>query len=173
MSKLIFRLVLTVNSLMLLVVVYLVKGHYWIHQLGKYTILLYIGIPVILSGICLRIAGWLSKDSIEGDIKEIEMANDSYMSVYLGYFFVALSIPDHDIMTLALVFGIVFLLTFSSQTQYYNPLFLLFGYKFYYLTKKNSMKIFLITKQEIRRTENLVFQNLRRINDFTFIDKGE
>lgn len=101
----------------------------------------------------------------------MEMANDVYMPSYLGYFFVALSIPNSDWIILLFVFGIVFVFTYFSQSLYYNPLFLLFGYKFYYVTKKNNLKVFIISKKDIQETKDLKFNNLRRINDFTFIDK--
>lgn len=99
------------------------------------------------------------------------MANDGYLPSYLGYFFVALSIPGKDIQTLSLVFGILFVFVFFSRTVYYNPLFLIFGYKFYYVTKENDMKVFIISRKDIHDIKGLVFTKLRRINDFTFIDE--
>lgn len=139
--------------------------------MGIYTIILYIGAPFLLSGLGLWIANYLSHDAIESESEEVEMANDTYMPVYLGYFFVALSIPEKDYITLGMVFGLIFILTLFSQTQYFNPVFLMYGYKFYHITKKNHFKVFIITRKKIRNTEDLVFWDLRRINDFTFIDK--
>ena len=47
----------------------------------------------------------------------------------------------------------------------------MFGYRFYYITNSKNMRIFLISKKDIKNTKDLEFQNLRRINYFTFIDR--
>lgn len=171
MMKVIYKIYMTFTSLMFLLCIYAVKEHLWIPEMGIYTIILYIGAPFLLSGLGLWIANYLSHDAIESESEEVEMANDTYMPVYLGYFFVALSIPEKDYITLGMVFGLIFILTLFSQTQYFNPVFLMYGYKFYHITKKNHFKVFIITRKKIRNTEDLVFLDLRRINDFTFIDK--
>ena len=73
--------------------------------------------------------------------------------------------------SLEIIFFIIFIFIFCSQALYYNPLFLIFGYKFYYVTNSKKMKIFIISKREINGDGNLIFENLKRINDYTFIDK--
>lgn len=172
MVKRVYQIILSINSLMMMLAVYGVKERWWLPGLDRYTIFLYIAFPIVLSRFCLGIAGYLSRDSIE-EVSKVELANDSYIAVYLGYFFVALSIPTDDVMTLVFIFGMVFFFTFSSQVQYYNPLFLLLGYKFYYITREDNIKILIITKKDIRGTENLKFEELRRINDFTYIDEEQ
>ena len=123
-----------------------------------------------MTGLSLLFTRFLSSDSIEGNVKDIEQANNAYLPSYLGYFFVALSVPD--IETLVWVFLILFVFTYFSQTLYFNPLFLLWGKHFYYVTTKNNVKIFLITKKALRTTSDAEFEKLKRINDYTFIDKG-
>ncbi len=81
---------------------------------------------------------------------------------------VALSIPYVD--TLIFVFAILFVFTFLSQTLYFNPLFLIFRYHFYYLTTTNEIKIFVITRRILKAPKETEFEKLKRINDFTFID---
>ena len=124
---------------------------------------------IFLTFISLLIAKFLSKDNISlGTIKSIEQANNAFLPSYLGYFFVALSVPYVD--TLIFVFAILFVFTFLSQTLYFNPLFLIFKYHFYYLTTTNEIKIFIITRRILKDPKNTEFEQLRRINDFTFID---
>lgn len=182
MITLLFRLFLTFNATSLILVVYLVKTQtvlnilWWrlanLPHFVSYSI--YFLIPVVLTFLSLLISKWLANDSIEKEngvsaIKEIEQANNAYLPSYLGYFFVALSVPYYD--TLIFVFAILFLFTFLSQTLYFNPLFLLFGYHFYYLTTANNIKIFLITRKKLKDPGKREFPKLKRINDFTFIDK--
>jgi hypothetical protein len=187
MINLFFRLFLTFNASSLIIVVYFVKSHKTINCLNPFfantphfvSYLIYFLIPVLLTYLSLIISKYLSDDSIEIEstkgvketaaIIEIEQANNAYLPSYLGYFFVALSVPYGD--TLIFVFGILFLFTFLSQTLYFNPLFLIFGYHFYYLTTVNNVKIFIITKKELKGPHKLTFPSLKRINNFTFIDK--
>lgn len=168
--KFLYRFILALNSIILLAVIYLVKGYIYIPGIGKYSLVIYIMGPILFSAICLWISRFLSCDIISGGITDVEMANNSYLPSYLGYFFIALSVPDDNNVTFLVVFGIVFVFTFYSQSLYFNPMFLIFGYKFYYVTKSNGLKIFVISKKEIRTTTGLKFEDLRRINDFTFID---
>lgn len=160
---------LTINSVMFFLMVYVVKEKMWIPFLKEFSIILYIFVLLILSGICLLLSRFLSHDSIEGGIENIESANDIYLPTYLGYFFIALSIPEKDIFTLFFVFVTLVLFQLYSQNSYYNPLFLIFMYKFYYLSI-DGMKIFVISKKNIKNTKDLKFDNLRRINNFTYID---
>lgn len=190
MLNFLFRLLLTFNATSLIWVVYLVKERFVLSCLysklsmlpdyASYLICFFI--PILLTYLSLFVANKLDSDSIEFEkdedkekginspIKEIEQANNAFLPSYLGYFFVALSVPYCD--TLIFVFGILFVFTFLSQTLYFNPLFLFFGYHFYYLTRDNNIKIFIITRKKLKDPNKLSFSKLKRINNFTFIDKG-
>jgi hypothetical protein len=189
MLNFIFRLLLTFNATSLILVVYAVKERYVLSCLfpkldflpDYVSYLVYFLIPIILTFISIIVANGLDSDSIEFEkdedkekginspIKEIEQANNAFLPSYLGYFFVALSVPYCD--TLIFVFGILFIFTFLSQTLYFNPLFLFFGYHFYYLTTDNNIRIFIITRQKLKDPKKESFSKLKRINNFTFIDK--
>ena len=170
MLNLLFRLLLTFNSLVVFLVMFAVKAHMWIPKLGVYTLFLYILLPVLMSLTCIKLAHYLGHDSIE-KVENIELGAESYMSVYLGYFFVAVGIPDNDIMLLLFAFIILFLFILFSQAQYFNPLFLVLGYRFYGITKANGISIFIISRKKLHGVCGLSFTNLRRINDFTYIDE--
>lgn len=106
-----------------------------------------------------------------GDIENVEYANDAFLPSYLGYFFVALDVPNYE--TLCFVYPLIFVFTFLSQTLYFNPLFLIFGYHFYNLTTANNVRVFMITKKKFKDPKTISFPSLKRINDFTFIDNEE
>lgn len=77
-------------------------------------------------------------------------------------------------MTLCFVYAIVFVFTFLTQTQYFNPIFLLFGYHFYHITTEQGTKAFLIAKGKvIRNAKDVEFTDLRRINDTTYISRKD
>lgn len=168
-----YRLLLTMNSTLLIVVVFLIKEQVQIGLLVNYprwiSYIIFLLIPVLLTAISLVLSRFLSSDSIGGKINDVEQGNNAFLPSYLGYFFVAISIPRWE--TLVFVFLILFIFTYVSQTSYFNPLFLLWGYQFYYITTENNVKIFLISKKPIRTTEGLSFRNLKRINNFTYIDR--
>jgi len=178
-----FRLFLTFNATSLIIVVYLVKERFVLGNLHPFFSILpdfisytvYFVIPLFLTLFSLYIAKYLDNDSIEVDnnkqpvIREVEQANNAFLPSYLGYFFVALSVPYFD--TLLFIFIILFVFTFLSQTLYFNPLYLVFGYHFYYLTTDTNIKIFLITRRTLKDPRSISFPKLKRINDFTFIEK--
>lgn len=129
---------------------------------------LLLGLYALVTYGLLFCSRWLGTDKIEGGITSIEPANNAFLPSYLGYFFVGLSVPNCEVFVF--VFGILFVFTFVSQTLYFNPLFLLFGYQFYYVSTENNAKIFIVSKLILRNNVELSFQNLRRITDFTYID---
>jgi hypothetical protein len=174
MLNVLYQLFLTMNSTSLIIVVFLIKEQkkivFLANSPGWISYIIYICIPILLTGISLLFTHFLSDDNIEGYVKDVEQANNAFLPSYLGYFFVALSVPHCE--TIIFIFSILFIFTYFSQTLYFNPLFLLWGYQFYYITTENNIKIFLISKREIRSTHKLSFPKLKRINNFTYIDRG-
>lgn len=169
--KTVFKGLLTLDAISLLLVVYLIKSCTWLPKLKEFSVIVYLLVPVIIARACVVFSEKLSKDSIEGGISGVELANDSFLPSYAGYFFVALSVENGQYITLMVVFGILFVFLFCSQNLYYNPLLLIFGYRFYNLTNEKNMRIFLITRKDIKDNNDLCFRDLRRINYFTFIDR--
>lgn len=171
--KYIYQLFLAFNSTWLIVVVYLIKEKYRLNILDNYSIYyswaIFILFPIILTSVSFLIALKLPKDQlINTAINEIELANNNFLPTYLGYFFVSLGISE--IPTLVVVFIMIYIFTYLSQTLYFNPIFLIFGYHFYFIKTNKNIKIFLITKMQLKTPGEIGFQNLRRINNYTFID---
>ena len=106
----------------------------------------------------------------ENTVIEIENANESFLPSYLGYFFVALSI--NDLQLLIIVFIIILIFVYKSQFAHFNPLLLLLGYKYYYYKIGNSKNL-LITKKILKKSEEVKISKLIRLNDFTFLDIEE
>ena len=124
---------------------------------------------ILLSIISIYFINFLSNDSIEEDtLTNIEPANDAFLPSYLGYFFVALSVPDIEMFFV--VFGIIAIFIYYSRISYFNPIFFIFGFKFFYVINSNNVKVLLITKKELKTTENANFSHLKRITNYTFID---
>lgn len=110
----------------------------------------------------------VSTDVIQqGLIIEVEQANNVFTKLP-WLLFVALSVSKWHIIFC--VFNIIHFY-FLSQTLYFNPLFLFFGYNFYNVTTNNNIKIFIVSKKTIKNPKDIGFNKLKRINNFTFIDK--
>jgi hypothetical protein len=169
----IYRLFLAFNSTYLIIVVYLIKGNYFLNLLSGYSHYiswgLFILFPVGLTGISFIISKALPTDELaSSSVEEIELANNSFLPTYLGYFFVSLGVNDTP--TLVVVFLIIYLFTFLSQSLYFNPIFLLFGYQFYFIKTTAKIKVFLISRKPLKRPGADDFPKLKRVNDYTFID---
>lgn len=179
MANFLFRILLTFNATSLLLIVYGIQKKVTLHdlypnkvtcQLPDYaSYLTYALIPVALTGVSILLSSFLGRDDFKlGSVKSIEHANNSFLPSYLGYFFVALSIPDAQ--TLAFVYSILFIFTLLSQALYFNPLFLLFGYEFYNVTTASGVTLFLISREKYKVPANITIESVRRINDYTFIE---
>ncbi len=173
--NIIYKLLLTFNATSTMIVIYLIKESYYLLLLEKQPAwvshIIFALVPLLLTIISVAIKELLSRDDINYEMHSIEEANNAFLSSYLGYFFVALSV--NSVETMIFVYLIVFIFTYFSQTLYFNPLFLLLGYKFYYMTTVNNVKLFIISKKEINSTSGLTFPKLRRINNTTFIDEED
>ena len=166
----IFRLLLSINATSWMLVVYFIKERetVWIIPQAFFGLVLLL-IPIGLSLVTILISDCLGPDSLK-DCRELSLADNEFLPTYLGYFFVSLSISDN--ITMIYLYLIVFVFTFISQTQYFNPIFLLFGYHYYHVCTKNGKKVFVIARGKvIRDKDNMSFDNLKRINDTTYIQR--
>ncbi len=146
---------------------FLNNNFYSLLNLSSY--IFYLICILLLSVASVYFIGFLSNDSIEKDtLTNIEPANDAFLPSYLGYFFVALSVPDIEMFFV--VFGIIAIFIYYSRISYFNPIFFIFGFKFFYVINSNNVKVLLITKKELKTTENANFSHLKRITNYTFID---
>lgn len=169
--NLVFRLLLTFNATSWMVIIYAVKEGCTICKLPSWVFgIMLLAIPVILSWFSLTLSKFLGMESPVGNCKELNLADGEFLSIYLGYFFVSVGVTEH--FTMLIVYLIVFVFTFISQTQYYNPIYLLFGYHYYHISTESGTKIFVIKKGPIiRNIKGLKFSSLHRLNDSTFIER--
>ena len=154
--------IMALASTSLLPAIYFIKSGYkvWNTPCSNLNLLLdlliYIGIPVLVSLLSLWWMRFQSKDSIRSDVKEITPVNHEYLPVYLGYIFVSLSMPNLnsggiDWITLSVVYFLICLFVTCSKTLCFNPIFIVFGYGYYQVTTKNGVRVFVITNRRITK----------------------
>lgn len=144
-----------------------------IHPLWSYGI--YLLVVLGLTKIVIHVFPYLDDDEMQNgkSIKSVEDANHQFYPNYLAYFFVALSAQDK--YSVLIVFLIMLILSYKSDSMLYNPLLVLFGYRYYLVVSENNKKSMIITKRILNpgTTEPLSFNNLKRINDNTFVEIKE
>lgn len=170
--RLLFRFLLTLNATSWMIVIYALKNEWSYKWMPTWVVaLLLLCVPVILSASSILIASKLDGDSIHG-CSECSLADQEFLPIYLGYFFVSLSVPND--MAMLYLYVLIFVFTFVSQTQYFNPIFLLFGYHYYHVLTPYGTKIFIIARGRVIRNKSYMeFDDLRRINDTTYIVRKE
>lgn len=178
--NIVFRVLLTLNSTFLLVIVYLVKhgivlndylvfGEYSFDPHPLVSFFIYMIIPVSMTGVSIFLSRFLPKNSFKAnEVKSISHANNSFLPSYLGYFFVALSIENFNV--LIFIYATLFVFTFLSQALYFNPLFLVYGYDFYNIETRNGATVFLISKGNYKKPLDVEINSASRINNYTFIE---
>lgn len=126
---------------------------------------------LIISNLGFYATRWLSPERVDGtSFKSIELVNDTFLPIYLAYFFVALSTTSY--ISFVLVFGVVLIFVYRSGGAYFDPMYVLRGYKIYAATSNTDVKSYIITQQILKGVGDLKFEGLRRVNDFTFIEIG-
>lgn len=127
-------------------------------------------VPIVLSCVSLLLVRFLKNDQLS-QCKTVKLADNEFLPVYLGYFFVALGLDD--ICVFIFTYFVVFVFTFYSQTQYFNPVFLLLHYHVYHVETSAGTNVLVWAKDPIiRNIEFARFENLKRINNTTYIERG-
>ena len=120
---------------------------------------------------------YLDQDVIERKkVKEFEQANDFYLPIYLGYAFVAISLPT--LKSFILFFVLMLIVLARTRFFYFNPIFLVLGYKFYFIKHIDDSKVLVISKKEIKTIDELFEDSngdmrsyiaLTKVNEYTFL----
>lgn len=143
-----------------------IKVNYDLPQYFSYMI--YIAMPVLFAWILTKLFPKLRPGELQSDnVSEISADNSSFLAMILGYIFVGLSITN--IHALLVIMGFLIIFNLCGNSYIFNPLFYLFGYRYYYLTS-SGIKFLVMTKQKINLGSKGNFSNAMCLNDFTYID---
>jgi len=141
-----------------------------LHPLWSYG--MYIVLVIVLTWIVTLFFPKLDDDEMQNgaSIKSVEDASLQFFPNYLAYFFVALSANDK--YAVLIVFLIMLVLSYLSNTMLYNPLLVLFKYRYYLVVNGNNKRSLVITRRLLNPApaEPISFPKLKRLNDNTFIE---
>lgn len=125
--------------------------------------------PFLLTVVWLFVTKWFSVDNI-GSCEDVDEAQNDFLANYLGYVFIGIGV--NDLQILIMVYLIIFILTFAVQSKCFNPVLLIFGFKYYDVTTSEHTNVFVITRRNLRKADEVEFNNLRRINNMSYIEIG-
>lgn len=168
----ILRLILTLSSVSFFLVVFLIQNDInpFKKEFGVYAWIVHAGyalIPFVTVLISISICKFLPK-SVISKVISINPSDNNFLDNYFAFFFVALSVKG--LTAFFVVFGITTIFTYVSRVSYFNPVFLVFGYRFYFIESDEKVKIMLISKKKILSPKTYESISVRKINDYTFID---
>lgn len=167
--KMFVQMIFTVAATFWICVVYFVRSVFEDTNsqfYENYKLLIFmVFIPVLLSAFSLLLSKKFSDENMT-NIKSFSLADNEFLPVYLGYFFVGLSINSFEV--LVFIYALMLVFAYLSKSNYFNPLFILFGFHFYHIETIGGSRIFLIKKGKVSKSSNEI-ENLKRINDNCFI----
>lgn len=183
-QKYIFNPLATINSICPFILIFLLKqedGKYLFNIIKQSKVcnyclngIIYFLILFCITYFVLFLSKFLETSSQEFEKDNLCFAHDTFIPAYLGFFFVSLSIDDGKFLLMVFIFILIYIFIYQSNAFFYNPLFLLFGFKFYYVLTANKKRILLITRnKDVNNAALYKYDKLHRINDFTFIDLRE
>lgn len=147
----------------------------WRQYVGAVILMM---VAFLLGYISLRLCCTFPQEPLDiSKIESVEAENDNYLVNYIGLFLIATDMNDS--VTLLLVFSFLLYLIYKSNVSYFNPAFLICGYKFYVLTTDLKTRIILITKQAVKKPEDILpsshrdedgsIVQVQKINEYVFI----
>ncbi len=174
-----YKLFFTLVSLLLLAVIYLINSsieigrltglHLWFDMPAIVSYLIYIVGSLFLTWLCTLAFSKMETISLQStNIKGIESADSTFVPMYLAYVFVGVSIQNE--ISLILCYLLIAIICFFAQNYYFNPLFYILGYRYYFVINSADKKLLIMTKKHIYLGQEIDFANLKRLNDYSYVD---
>lgn len=133
----------------------------------------YVAYILVVFIICIIMACSFKKLSNKEELKmekiaKVYPASENFIPTFFAYIFLGLSINNFS--TLSIVFFALVIICYFGDMYLYNPIFYLMLYKYYYVEKKDGNKILILTKKDILKGNTCDFNDIREVNDHTYID---
>lgn len=175
------RILHILSSISLLAVIYLINNGIGVGTLlGEIGIHLKYDLPQWVSYVAyvvfaIGFAGGLTLffkklrpgELLNKNIEQLDSDNSGFLAMIMAYVFVGLSIKNGWTLISVMLFLMIFNLCGSSHI--YNPLFYLFGYRYYYVTSSKT-KILVMTRTKYPLGSDADFKRCGCLNDYTYID---
>ncbi len=128
---------------------------------------------VVIAMIAYKIIIWVifKKSGTERiAVTSITPAEARFVPVYISYFVIALSINSFEVFVMVTI--ILFIFTYYTKMYFFNPIFLIFGYRYYDISDMHGTTLLFITKsKDLKNVKQL--DNIVRLNNFVYFNEGE
>lgn len=184
-----YLVVMVVCATPLMIFIWLTKSEVWYFDAPKwvgcgdkvYSLIIYIVIMIAMAWLSILITIWTRPDNSHPNaVKYISKSSGLYFLSSLGYLLAGISVPSTEAngspnwTSMLIVYIIVVILISLSKLYYYNPFYLLFGYRFYDVVTENGIKLHIITRQRIYKDSvDVKFPHLKEITDEVFVEKRD
>jgi hypothetical protein len=121
----------------------------------------------------LKLAQLVFKSGETLDASEVKPIESTAMPTYIGLFVIALGLGTDKLGEAFIVLTVLLVLWgLFERVFYFNPIWLFFGYRFYEVRTRHDNTFTLVTKRADLKGA-MEFQNLRRINNYTYLEEGQ
>ena len=104
-------------------------------------------------------------------VKSIYPMESSFLPTYIGLFVISLGLNNNFMLENSILLILLFVFwLFLENVSYFNPFFLIFGYRFYEVITIDEKKITVISKKKDLK-DIKSFNSLIRISNFNYIEK--
>lgn len=165
-------------SLSLMAVIYLVNqgkefGAFGLHLCFDVPVavsyVIYVALCIFLTWLCsLAFSKLETMNLSNSNVNNIESADSTFVPMYFAYVFVGVSIQSND--SLIWCYLLTTVICYCAQIYYFNPLFYLLGYRYYFVTNSTDKKLLVMTRKRIYLNQNVDFTHLKRLNDYSYVD---
>lgn len=126
---------------------------------------------VLFSYLSLQLARRVFRSGETLDASELKPIESTAMPTYIGLFVIALGLGADKLGEAFIVLTVLLVLWgLFERVFYFNPLWLFFGYRFYEVHTRHDNTVTLVTKRTDLKGA-MEFQNLRRINNYTYLEE--
>ena len=168
------KLLLSLSSFYLFLLFYFVVNRIFLFSLLPiWNYIIYFAIGFVFSILCLiGVKNKKGKDN-QDSVNSIRPLEFTYIPVYLGLVIISLSLGNFTDNLLEIIFlsSIIYLIWLKLENvSFFNFYWLFCNYRFYEITTDMSSYLLISKRKDVKDKKALRDLNLKRINNYTFIE---
>ena len=168
------KLLLSLSSFYLFLLFYFITNKITLFNIPLvYNFLIYFFIGLIFSYLCLIAIKNKNELDNQDSIKSIKPLEFTYIPVYLGLVIISLNLGSFiqnktGIIFLSIILYLIWLKL--ENVSFFNFYWLFFNYRFYEISTEMASYLLISKRKDVKNKKALSNLNLKRINNYTFIE---
>jgi hypothetical protein len=168
------KLFLSLSSFYLFLLFYFIANKICLFPiLPIWNYLIYFFIGLIFSLFCLIASKNKKEKDFLDSVNSIKPLEFIYIPVYLGLVIISLNMGSFTSNLLEIIFlsFVIYLIWLKLENvSFFNFYWLFFGYRFYEISTEMSKYLLITKRKDVKNKKELKKLNLKRINNYTFIE---